>query len=282
MNSYEHSINIPIKRDIKSLVPKFAILTSCFNKSDVIAEHIKLLKKSFIQDHRIIITDDKSTDNTKDVIKSLGNIEFIANDRNLGWGESNNKALSIVNEDFVVFLDADFLIGTYGWLENWYFFQKIFQNIGESGELHYCSSLFNVQNIHNHLMNQPWMKNMNSVNNEILNRNSSFESTAHIGGSFKIFKTPIIKKVGGFSNSINPVCVEVEISIRMKSLGLELLPYRIPYRWVIVRGDTANIVAHESQRMETLIEEQKKEFEKSGSLLFNPLNWLRKQVYYSS
>jgi GT2 family glycosyltransferase len=282
MNSYEHSINLPIKVNIKESVPTFAIVTSCFNKSHVILEHIKLLQKSFIQKHRIIIVDDKSTDKTKELVKSLNNIELIENDSNCGSGESNNRALNIINEDFVIFLDADFLIGSYGWIENWYFFQKLFQNIGESGELHYCSSLFKIPNIYNHLINQHWIRNVNNINSDILNSNSSFESTAHVGGSYKIFKTSLIKKIGGFSNHINPVCVEVEISIRVKSLGFEILPYRVPYRWISVKGDTSDIVIKESQRMESLIEEQKKEFEKSGSLFLNPLNWLGKQIFYGS
>jgi len=282
MNSYQHSINLPIKKDISFIIPKFCIVISCFNKRDIIFHHVNLLKKSFIKDHRIIIVDDKSTDDTKNIIENVQNVELIINEHNLGWGDSNNKALNIVNEEYVIFMDADFFIGTFGWIENWYLFQKQFQNIGESGELHYCNSLFNVPNVYNHLTNQSWIINDNNVCKDILNKNSSFESTVHVGGSFKIFKTSILKNIGGFSNHFSPVCVEVEISIRIKSLGFEILPYRVPYRWIIVRGDSNDIIIKESKKMEFLIEYQKKEFEKSGSLFYNPINYLGNQVFYGS
>jgi len=265
-----------------NIIPSFCFIISCYNKSKIIEKHINLLKKSFIKKHKIIVVDDKSTDNTLEILNKIENIEIISNEENKGWGYSNNKALEMVNEEYVVFMDADILIGTFGWIENWYFFQRNMENIGESGELHYCSKLYNMRHVYEHLSKQSWIKNNDEIYDDFLNKKCSIKTTSHIGGSFKIFNTSLIKKINGFSNHSNPVCVEVEISIKVKAFGYKLLPYRMPFRWIILKSDNINTIVNESQRMNNLLNEQTKQFEEYNCLGVSCLNWLNDEVCYFS
>jgi len=259
-----------------SAIPDFTLVVSCYNKRNVISQCLELIKASCIKLHRIIVIDDGSTDNSSDAIRRVDGVELIVNAANKGWGLSNNRALQEVCSKYIVFFDADYLIGTYGWLESWYLF-SIGRDFGESGELHYCSTLWDMllpdgSSFYSYMMKMSWLLD-DKVSIGIRHRDSSKSITEHIGGNFKIFNTNLLKSVGGFVTGSSPCCTEVEISLRIKSLGYSLLPYRIPKRWTTSVTDSPDEINHYFTDMHESIFNQKKMYEEIGGLVFLPENY---------
>lgn len=95
-----------------------SIVMPVYNAADTISDSVKSfqlmakkLQKDFSLDCRLYIVDDCSTDKTTQVIDSLSqlsdNIVFIKNNENLGPGLSRNKALDLIEDGYIGFLDAD-------------------------------------------------------------------------------------------------------------------------------------------------------------------------------
>lgn len=280
MKSHEHPINFPFQVNDIPNIP-FTVVISCFNKSKVIGQTIKILQASEICNFKIICVDDCSTDNTFSILQQFPGIHIIRNESNLGWGASNNKALSIVDTEYVVFLDADFFPGTFGWLTTWWALNRE-KEFGESGQIHYCPTIFNMPEIYNFLKTRPWVDSNNVFCQKIIGKDNSISVSGHVGGDFKIFKTDFLKTIGGFDNSPFPVNVEVEISIRLQRYGYSLLPYRIPYRWTITNADGPSEVDSAYQKTIQLLQNQKQLYFDTGALYWNAINLEFPCRYYRS
>ncbi len=268
---------------IKENFPKFSIIISCYNKENIISKTVDLLQEADII-QKIILVDDGSTDNTLKEIKNIQNVDIIVNDKNMGWGYSNNKALEKIDTEYSVFMDADCFIGTYGWLITWYLLNRE-NNNGESGELHYSNVLLNVDYLYNHLMNQKWVHSNTPFSNKVIEKNNNIDIVGHIGGNYKIFKTKTLKEVGGFSNSPRPVCVEFEISLRMKFYNYNLIPYRIPNRLTALKGESLDATNNKYLLMKESINYQKKIFLNNNNingLCYNISNYFPSEsIYYA-
>jgi GT2 family glycosyltransferase len=268
---------------IEKNIPWFTIIIACYNKQHVIAKTVSLLKKSGLN-QKIILIDDRSTDDTLLEIKKISDIEIIENKENIGWGASNNVALNRVETEYVVFMDADFFVGTYGWLISWYLNNSYKNNVGESGELHY-GDVLSFDKIYNHLLLQPWINNGSLFSKKVLNKDKDKDTFDHICGNYKIFKTDIIKKIGGFSNSNFAPCVEVEISFRAKANGYNIDSYRIPYRQTTCEEMTCDMINKKYEDMDDILEQQKKMYIKDNKLiglLYNPINsFPNESMFYS-
>jgi len=95
-----------------------SIVMPVYNAADTVSNSVKSfqsmakkLQKDFSVDCRLYIVDDYSTDNTIQIVDSLSqlsdNIVFIKNNENLGPGFSRNKALDLIEDGYIGFLDAD-------------------------------------------------------------------------------------------------------------------------------------------------------------------------------
>jgi len=103
---------------------KINVVGAVYNKSN----EVKYVLDAFIkqslskEDFMLIIVDDKSTDNTVNIIESYMNklnIKLIKNDNNLGQGVSRNIGLQYINSDIVCIQDFD-CIPNYEYLEEHY------------------------------------------------------------------------------------------------------------------------------------------------------------------
>jgi len=275
-----HPINKNYKltvEDIAKSFPYFTIVIGCYNKQNIIGKCVELLQLAGLN-QKIILIDDASTDGTFNEIKEIPNVHVIKNDTNIGWGASNNKALALVDTKYVVFMDADCFVGSFGWLINWYLLAQNKNNIGESGEFHYCKSLYDMPYIYDHLIIQPWNKKINKSKNSI-------EDIGHIGGNYKIFETDIIKKLGGFSDSRDAACVEVTVSLKIKASGYELMPYRMSDRLTVLKGDPINVINQKYEQMKHSIIKQKSILIDNGVIsgfINNPINLVFDKSIYSS
>lgn len=123
-----------------------SIITPTYNCGRFIEETIKSVQAQTYADWEMIISDDCSTDNTRDVIspylESDSRIKYICNEKNSGAAITRNNALKVAKGRWIAFLDSDDL-----WLpeklerqirfmeENGYAFSyHEYTEISESGE----------------------------------------------------------------------------------------------------------------------------------------------------
>lgn len=280
---------LPINRDfcltfpyIEKNVPKFTIVIACYNKQRIIGKTVSLLQRAGIN-QKIVLVDDNSTDKTLEEIKKIKDVLVVENKTNLGWGRTNNKGLEFVDTEYVVFMDADFLVGTYGWLISWYLNNKHKENIGESGEFNY-GNVLGFDKIYDHVVSQPWMQNQNEYAKRVLTKVYDMDTCAHICGNYKIFKTDFIRKIGGFSDNMFPPCVEVEISLKVKYHGYKIDNYRIPFRQTTDKFLPDDIVNSKYEMMDSILEQQRKMLingDKILGLLYNPVDYYLDQAVFN-
>ena len=92
--------------------PSVSVIMPAFNADQFITEAIlSILNQSFDKEIEIIVVDDNSTDNTKEIVKSLGRehneIVLLDNKRSKGPSGARNTGLLEARCDFIAFLDAD-------------------------------------------------------------------------------------------------------------------------------------------------------------------------------
>ena len=92
-------------------MPHVSIITPTSNCARFIEETIKSVQAQTFTDWEMIISDDCSTDNTKEVIApylaSDSRIKYICNEQNSGAAITRNNALRIASGRWIAFLDSD-------------------------------------------------------------------------------------------------------------------------------------------------------------------------------
>lgn len=83
-----------------------SVIIAVYNGEKYIAEAIESLLSQTYKDIEIIVSDDGSTDRTKDIIKKYKNVRYIYQDRR-GEGAARNLGISISKGKYLCFLDAD-------------------------------------------------------------------------------------------------------------------------------------------------------------------------------
>lgn len=97
--------------------PLVTIICLCYNQQDYVLESLFSVINQDYPSIELIIVDDCSTDNSKEVIKkwclNYPETKFISNKTNLGSTKSFNKALAKANGTFVIDLAADDILLTH-------------------------------------------------------------------------------------------------------------------------------------------------------------------------
>ncbi|MDZ4715334.1 MAG: glycosyltransferase family A protein [Cytophagales bacterium] len=119
--------------------PFFSVIIPTYNRAHLILRTIESVIQQRFADHEIIVVDNLSTDNTRDVLAPLiasKTIRFIQHDKNYERALSRNTGMSHARGNFVTFLDSDDVIYP-GALESAYAFAqenneyKIFHSLYE-------------------------------------------------------------------------------------------------------------------------------------------------------
>lgn len=88
--------------------PLVSAIIPTFNRGHMLGESIKSVLNQSYKNIEIIVVDDASQDNPKEIIKSfVQNIHFISLKTNKGAAAARNKGIDIAKGDFIAFLDSD-------------------------------------------------------------------------------------------------------------------------------------------------------------------------------
>ena len=92
--------------------PKVSVVIPTYNRGDLIGETIQSLQDQDFEDFEVIIVDDGSTDDTKDVCEELVYVDsrfaYVAEDKkNRGPSYCRNKGYRMAQGEYLIFLDSD-------------------------------------------------------------------------------------------------------------------------------------------------------------------------------
>lgn len=143
-NTWNERINL-IHGKIKGLYPKASIIVTTYNnlKYNMLCIESILLKTDY-PNYEIIITDNNSTDGTKDYLiaieKKFHNIKVILNDENEGFAKATNKGIRVSKGDYIVLLNNDTVV-TKGWLTKFVNYLEKYPDIGLIGPVtNFCGN----------------------------------------------------------------------------------------------------------------------------------------------
>ena len=89
---------------------KLSIIIPCYNESKDIAKNVEIVKQYLLDhniDHELILVNDGSKDNTKEVIESIDGVVALSYEPNRGKGGAVKEGIENATGDYVLFMDAD-------------------------------------------------------------------------------------------------------------------------------------------------------------------------------
>ena len=90
-------------------MPEVSIITPCYNSSKFLQQTVDSVLNQTFTDWEWLITDDKSTDNSVEIIRKVNDerIKLTVAEKNGGAGHARNLSLEQASGRFITFLDAD-------------------------------------------------------------------------------------------------------------------------------------------------------------------------------
>ncbi len=89
---------------------KLSIVIPCYNESKDIAKNCEIIKKhleDIKQDYELILVNDGSKDNTKEVIEAIPGVKALSYEPNRGKGGAVKYGIENATGEYVLFMDAD-------------------------------------------------------------------------------------------------------------------------------------------------------------------------------
>jgi glycosyltransferase involved in cell wall biosynthesis len=88
-------------------MPKVSVIIPAYNCQSFIAETVESILAQTYPDYEIIVVDDGSTDNTRDVLQRYEDRVRYVYQENSGVGAARNRGLSLARGEYIAFLDHD-------------------------------------------------------------------------------------------------------------------------------------------------------------------------------
>jgi glycosyltransferase involved in cell wall biosynthesis len=88
-------------------MPKVSVVIPTYNRAHLISETVQNVLAQNFRDYEVIVVDDGSTDNTKDVLRPFGNkIKYIYK-KNAGLAAARNTGIEHSTGEYIAFIDDD-------------------------------------------------------------------------------------------------------------------------------------------------------------------------------
>lgn len=91
--------------------PLVSIIVPAYNAEKYIANTINSVRQQTYDNWNLMILDDCSTDNTRNIVKSFVNIDsrihLYENSKNLGAAKTRNRGIELADSKWIAFLDSD-------------------------------------------------------------------------------------------------------------------------------------------------------------------------------
>ena len=87
-------------------MPLISVIMPTYNHASFIKEALDSIKKQTFRDYEIIVIDDGSTDNTKEILENYAGIRYLLLEHG-GVAAARNAALKVAGGKWIAFLDSD-------------------------------------------------------------------------------------------------------------------------------------------------------------------------------
>jgi len=201
--------------------PLVSIIIPTHNRRDELKE---CLKGIFCQDYpnkEVLIVDNNSTDNTKDVVRRYFlEVKIIENPHNLGAAQARNQGIARCSGEYVWFLDSDSVILNERCLSTMVDLWNRVCNIGAMGGEIVLDSGRNIDSMRVYDFHTDAMSFTKTY--PVRGKNLAIE--AGFLPTFNFFTSrEIIYQVGGFDPHYFYLAEDKEVSFKIKKLGYKLL-----------------------------------------------------------
>lgn len=90
-------------------MPEVSVVLPTYNRSDTLKRTIDSVLRQTFNNFELIVVDDGSTDNTKDIVLSYNDkrITYIQHDNNKGGSAARNTGIETSSGEFIAFIDSD-------------------------------------------------------------------------------------------------------------------------------------------------------------------------------
>ncbi len=201
-------------------LPSIAVIVPFFNEEKTILKTLNSLKQVDYPKEKlkIIASNDGSTDKglvlVKDFIKNNPEYDFsMISDVNSGKGAAINKALNKIDSDFFVVVDADSRIKSDAFKKALHYFTD--KKVGA------VISRVVVDKPENILQKMQFFEYI--ISNMLRRIMHNFGTLSITHGAFSVFRTPLIKKLGGFDPNKDNITEDLEIALRLKANKYKVL-----------------------------------------------------------
>ena len=210
------------KTKITTKFPSVSILIPAYNEGKTITKTIKsVLNLDYPKDKlEIIVINDSSTDNTADMVKKFKEVKLIYNKhRGAGKASALNMGLKYANGELFAVIDADSEIEKYSLKNLISYFED-----NKTGSVISSIKIRNPKNIYHHI------QRLEYILATFIRKLMSKIDTLHITpGVLSVYRTKLIKKLGGFDEKNITEDLEIALRLRANNYSVKMSPDSITY-----------------------------------------------------
>jgi len=203
--------------------PQVSIIIPVYNQSQHTFNCLKsILDNSNEIDYEVIIIDDCSTDNTEQVMSQIKGINYVKNEKNLGFLKNCNKGAQIAKGKYVLFLNNDTMV-TENWLKNLLAPFNIVENCGMVGaKLVYPDG--KLQEAGSIIFSDGSAWNYGKFDNPDLPEYNYVREVDYCSGACLLIKKGLFSALGNFSNEYTPAYYEdTDLAMKVRERGLKVI-----------------------------------------------------------
>ena len=89
-----------------SILPSICVIIPTFNREKYLGEAIESILNQDYHPIEIIVVDDGSTDNTREIVKSYPNVNYVYQ-KNAGQAAAINRGIALSKSEYLAFVDSD-------------------------------------------------------------------------------------------------------------------------------------------------------------------------------
>ena len=210
------------KTKITTKFPSVSILIPAYNEGKTITKTIKsVLNLDYPKDKlEIIVINDSSTDNTADMVKKFKEVKLIYNKhRGAGKASALNMGLKYAKGELFAVIDADSEIEKNSLKNLISYFED-----NKTGSVISSIKIRNPKNIYHHI------QRLEYILATFIRKLMSKIDTLHITpGVLSVYRTKLIKKLGGFDEKNITEDLEIALRLRANNYSVKMSPDSITY-----------------------------------------------------
>jgi GT2 family glycosyltransferase len=215
-----------------------SIIIATYNSEAIIKSCLESLN---LKKYQVFVVDNASVDETlKVVAENFPEVEIIKNEKNIGYGRANNKALEKSDKDFALLLNADARISEND-IEKIINFLEEKPDFALAGPIIYNCKIIDGEIIDEKICTKPNKKDKNAATR-------NYFENQFITGAGMFLNMKIIRKIGFFDEGFFLYCEDNEICKRVVKKGFKTAILK-DAKLYHVGGNSSKISAKERERI---------------------------------